>query len=99
MPKYRLVKLPLLTVPLSGSGVTESLALDHAPFTRMTPVGTLIMGWVRLAESSPFLGTLCDSALWPHAGDNGSQARTPQSTKRRKCIFPSFRLLDSDGSL
>ena len=34
----------------SRTAVTESLALDHAPFTRMTPLGTLIS---TLLETSP----------------------------------------------
>src|ERR1017187_4158987 len=31
LPKYSLWNTLLLTLPPSGSGVTESLALDHAP--------------------------------------------------------------------
>src|SRR5260370_37302197 len=57
----------LATFPLSGTGVTESLALDQAPFTRMTPFGTPAPGWMVLEKSPPFLGTFCGLALWHQA--------------------------------
>src|SRR5579863_7424293 len=44
--------LPFIDPP-SGIGVILSLALDHAPLTRMTPEGTLTGGVFALEKSPP----------------------------------------------
>src|SRR5437660_5573400 len=62
MPKYRLVKTLLVTELLSGTGVVESLALDHAPLTIIVSFGTTFLGLgLVTSEKSPPL-------LWPDCG-------------------------------
>jgi hypothetical protein len=51
MPKYGLLSTPFVTRLSSGTGVAESLALDHAPFTKITPAGTFV--GVLVFETSP----------------------------------------------
>src|ERR1700730_15022609 len=67
--------------PSSGSGVTESLALDQAPFTRMASVGTFVLGCMLLEKSPPLFGLFCRPAPWPHASSDTDKAVT---TKKRK---------------
>src|SRR6185369_17852503 len=57
MPKYGSVKTLLVNTAVSGSGFVESLALDHAPLTRMVSLGTISSGlrWVMVEKSPPFL--------------------------------------------
>src|SRR5260370_383200 len=60
MPKYRLLKTLLVMVLASGTGVVESLALDHAPLTRIVSLGTTFLGWgLVTSEKSP------PPLLWP----------------------------------
>src|SRR5438045_1749488 len=62
MPKYRLVKTLLVVVLASGTGVVESLALDHAPLTMIVSLGTTFLGsGLVTSEKSPPL-------LWPGCG-------------------------------
>ena len=58
MPKYWSVKTLLVSAAASGNGVVESLALDHAPLTRMVSLGTISsgLGWVTVEKSPPFIG-------------------------------------------
>src|SRR6476646_395082 len=66
MPKYWSVKTLLVTVPPSGSGVAVSLALDHAPLTRIVSLGTIPsgLGWVMVEKSPPFLeGVACSGGF------------------------------------
>src|SRR5215510_2675805 len=79
MPKYRSVKTLLVTVPPSGTGVVESLALYHAPLTMIVSFGTTFFesGLVIVEKSPPFCvpirgaacgggcaGELSGGALW-----------------------------------
>src|SRR5271169_2136797 len=80
MPKYWLWKTLLVTLPPSGRGVTESLALDQAPLTRMSGSGDRM---------------LCGSVFWPEANDedndNDKNDMDPTTTanhpKNREYIF------------
>src|ERR1700721_1668620 len=89
MPKYRSWKTWLVTLPSSGTGVTESLALDHAPFTRMTPVGTFVSGCRLFEKSPPFFGASCAQALWP---DPSKRKNKPKTTKKRDNSEPILLL-------
>jgi hypothetical protein len=82
-----LLKTLLITFPPSGRGVTESLALDQAPFTKMTPDGTFVSGCKVLEKSPPFLGALCGLAPWPQADDDIDKARTSKEHENREHIF------------
>src|SRR5258708_32355608 len=84
MPKYGLLKMPPVTVPLSGTGVTESLALDQAPLTRMNPVGTFVAGCRLLEKSPPFFGSFCGRVSWPQPGKD---KRTIKNRKNPQRIF------------
>src|SRR5258706_397236 len=75
-----------VTLPPSGRGVTLSLALDHAPFTKMTPSGTLVCGCVLLEKSPPFRGALCCPLVWPHASNDTDQAATNEKRRNPECI-------------
>src|SRR5579859_5155183 len=65
MPKYWLVKTLLVTAPPSGTGVVESLALDHAPLTMILSFGTTFLGsgLVTSEKSPPFFWPDC-GAVW-----------------------------------
>ena len=76
----------MITLPPSGTGVTESLALGQAPFTRMTPSGTLAsgcMGCALLEKSPPLLGTLC-----PQTIDGNSRMTTIRRRENPERTFP-----------
>src|SRR5579863_793311 len=60
----------LVTLPPSGTGVTESLALDHAPLTRITPVGTLFSDCGFSEKSPPFLGGTGGFSAWLHTASD-----------------------------
>src|SRR6266851_1498762 len=77
----------LVTLPPSGSGVTESLALDQAPLTRITPAGTLFAGCTLSEKSPPFWAACCGRALWPQASNDTNKARTADEHQRREGIF------------
>src|SRR5437660_3746947 len=92
MPKYWLVKIFLARSVVSGSGVTESLALDHAPFTIIVSFGTTFAGsgLVTLEKSPPLCvtgGTGAAGAvvpwrvLWPQARHDAK--RESAITKRK----------------
>ena len=85
IPKYGSLKALLTTLPPSGTGVTESLALDHAPFTRITPSGTLFKGCTLSEKSPPFLGAF-GLALWPKASNDTDTAETIKERKNPECI-------------
>src|SRR5882724_8153475 len=74
--------------PPSGKGVTLSLALDQAPFTRMTPAGTFCwsVGCVLLEKSPPLWGLLCAPALLPQANDKASKMITATKRKDLQCM-------------
>ena len=74
IPKYSSVNTSPVTFPASGTGVTESLALDQAPLTRMTSLGTLVMacGWLGAVS----WGELCPAVLWPPAGKVSDKVET-----------------------
>src|SRR5580704_7382304 len=65
---------------LSGSGVNESLALAHAPFTKITPSGTFVTACVLLEKSPPFFVPSCPSAHW-QTNDNNDTDQTTTPTK------------------
>src|ERR1700728_1153405 len=72
--------LPFIDPP-SGIGVVLSLALDHAPLTRMTPEGTLTGGVFAFEKSPPSGGAglvVCAKSV---------DARTTGRNKRR-CMGP-----------
>src|SRR5208283_2397334 len=77
----------------SGKGVTESLALAHAPLTRMTPAGTLFPGSTLFEKSPPFPGSACALSPCAHAGGNAQSAgaishQAPSKHRRnRESIF------------
>src|SRR5579863_2330922 len=66
-------------------GVTVSLALDHAPFTRMTPFGTFVPDCTLSEKSPPFLGGLCGLAAWPQA--NNDTKKKTAVTKRKNPLY------------
>src|SRR5258706_5670780 len=76
----------LFTLPPSGRGVDLSLALDHAPFTRTTPSGTLARVCVLLEKSPPFLGAFDGAPVWLHANET-QHAATNEKRRNRECIF------------
>ena len=59
--------------------MTESLALDQAPFTRMTPLGTF-------ATTPPEESALSLVAPWPRAGSDKNKAKMSKETEYRKRI-------------
>ncbi|MGD0506776.1 MAG: hypothetical protein ABSA27_03200 [Terriglobales bacterium] len=67
----------------------ESLALDHAPFARMSPSGTFVSVCVLLGESRPYCGLLSGPVPWPQDNDNSDMdpARTINKRKNREYIF------------
>src|SRR5258708_12447431 len=71
-------------VPPSGTGVVESLALAHAPFTMMTPVGTFCcsVGLVLVEKSPPFW-----AALRPTAANATRKARTTEQRENPQRIW------------
>src|SRR5208282_930124 len=97
MPKYWLwntvLVTVLVTIPPSGSGVTESLALDQAPLTRMSASGDSAWRCVLLDESPPFGGILCSSVSWPQENDTDNDnndmdpIRTTNKLKNREYIL------------
>src|ERR1700691_1375811 len=87
MPKYWSLKTLLVTFPPSGTGVTESLARDRAPFTRITPVGTFDPGWTTSEKSPPFLGAFCGLSPCAQAGEVTERARAIKEHKNRKRIL------------
>jgi len=96
----------MLSVTLlpSGTGVKESLALDHAPFTRRTSVGTFVGGLRVLEKSPPLAGGLTGRELWLEADSDRHNAMTqletarcirssnPSARRRRELVDPSPRL-------
>jgi hypothetical protein len=75
----------LVTLPPSGTGVTESLALDHAPFTRITPAGTFVADGETLVEKSPpFLGTACGLESWLQVSNGSAAASAIMESRNRK---------------
>src|SRR5882672_2453592 len=82
-------------LPPSGSGVTESLALDQAPLTRMTPVGTFVLVCALLETLPPLLETFCGPAPSLQGGIDTDKARTTEQRQNPVCIF----LLESDQLL
>jgi hypothetical protein len=82
IPKYWSLKTWFNTFPSSGRGVTESLALDQAPFTRM-PGGTFVPVEVLLEKSPPFLALLGASGLplWHQAGISANNTRMSREPK------------------
>src|ERR1700682_2698361 len=74
-------------LPLSGTGVRESLALAQAPLTRMTSFGTFFTGFVTSEKSPPFGGALCGSVDWLQAIADTHVARMSKKRKNPECIF------------
>src|ERR1700676_2056104 len=70
-----------VTPPLSGTGVVESLALDHAPLTIITSVGSLVASgfW----EKSPPLGGIA----WARAKDGEKRTRRSRIRGRAERMF------------
>ena len=79
IPKYWSWKTLLVTFPSSGRGVTESLALDQAPFTKMTPVGTFVSECESLERLVLLLGESWELASCPQAGNAADKVH---ATKR-----------------
>src|SRR5271163_4092428 len=61
-------------LPASGRGVPESLALDHAPLTRMTPVGSFF-AFVFCEKSPPLGGAACERADCAKASNQRNETR------------------------
>src|SRR5579871_5005237 len=68
--------MPSFTDAPSGTGVIASLALDQAPFTRMTSVGTFVCESVVLEKSPPSTGTVAPRWFCPKASNDVDKART-----------------------
>src|SRR5580658_1257094 len=77
------MKTCFATVPPSGTGVTESLALGEAPFTRISSVGILVID--PLLGDSALLGMLSGFGACPSI-DN-TEMTTTNKYKNRELIF------------
>src|SRR5580765_8899229 len=103
MPKYGSVKTLLVKAAVSGNGVVESLALDHAPLTMMVSLGTICsgLGWVTVEKSPPFLGSgwaFWTGVFWtgvswtgwmlcPQATNDANRQITIRKPERLDCIL------------
>src|SRR5216684_4537603 len=86
----------LATFPLSGTGVTESLALDHAPFTRMTPFGSFAAGSMLLEKSPPLLDAVCGLPAWAPTNDEAAKTIMNKQQSRERIFL--LRILRPETS-
>jgi hypothetical protein len=84
------LKTLFVTLPPSGIVVTVSLALDQAPFTKMTPVGTFVSGSVTVEKSPPLLGELGGCVFWPETNDDAKQMMPIRKHENRECMVPPW---------
>src|SRR5215469_8041482 len=97
MPKYRLLSTPFVTRLSSGTGVIESLALDHAPFTKITPVGTFVGGCVVFEKSPPLSAGFFGCVSWAEAKRARHTAIAAAIFTVPWCMSPPVPQLDGVG--